>query len=770
MRTNGVAGLVRIIHDGSSRNREVAKRDGRVEPRETETSLKQSVEATSGEPARQHAAQPRTGLSQRRIRDCSRSVHALCALTVFAAASLLMVEAAPAENPKRGVAVVPQVAAGSLPITGDYWALIIGIDQYQHVPKLQSAVKDAQAVREVLVQRYGFGRDHVIELINGQATRERIENALYEVRKKTGPNDSVFIYYAGHGQIDQEDQIGYWVPVEGKAQSPGTFISNARIRDEIGRMKAKHVYLVADSCFSGTLFASGRALPPLNDKFFQRLYANKSRWGLTSGMNEPVTDQGKDGHSVFAYFFLKLLKENKDPYLVPSHIYDQIAPLIGRNTDQQPRSEPLQNAGDEGGQFVFRLASTSGGPVPAPIASGTGSSDEMAAMKKRLEEMEKKLSQQAKPPKTSESPKVASLPSYSQPKQAGKEAVQIDLENQALPLTRQDVERLIFLDGSWSDVKKFLAKALSEPRVPLSFDYKPRCVAEDHLETLQSDYRQEQIIGGHIRSIREERSSLFIRAGQWTEGERVQTSFIVYGQNGRRARLDESVFGAKLELLRKLSCSYGSSGILLKRQGYKTDGAIEFAETYAYDSGGRLKQIVSVGKDRVPTNNSFTYKRTERAVEYVDSLYGERTLVQYDNGGKIVEVSFFRKDGTIIVRYMYAYDSSGARIKEEQEASGFLDITLYDMKGKVAEESHYDSNGELMSRVAYSYDAKGLLTEEAGFNGDGSPYRKRIHTYKFDDMGNWIKQTIIHFAPGSVGGLLGEPVDAMVIYRTISYY
>jgi len=264
---------------------------------------------------------------------------------------------------KRGVAVMPQVAVDSLPITGDYWALLIGIDQYQHVPKLQSAVKDAQAVREVLVQRYGFARDHVIEIINRQATRKNIEDALYQLRKKAGPQDSVLIYYAGHGQIDQEDQIGYWVPVEGEAQSPGTFISNARIRDEIAKMKAKHVYLVADSCFSGTLFASGRALPPLNDKFFQRLYANKSRWGLTSGMNEPVTDQGKDGHSMFAYFFLKLLKENEDPYLVPSHIYDQIAPLIGRNTDQQPRSEPLQNAGDEGGQFVFRLASASGSPV-----------------------------------------------------------------------------------------------------------------------------------------------------------------------------------------------------------------------------------------------------------------------------------------------------------------------------------------------------------------------------------------------------------------------
>jgi formylglycine-generating enzyme required for sulfatase activity len=59
-------------------------------------------------------------------------------------------------------------------------------------------------------------------------------------------------------------------------------------------------------------------------------------------------------------------------------------------------------------------------PAATPQISGA-TAEEMAAMKKRLEEMEKKLSQQAKPPKPSESPKVTGLPSYSQPKQTGKE-------------------------------------------------------------------------------------------------------------------------------------------------------------------------------------------------------------------------------------------------------------------------------------------------------------------------------------------------------------
>ena len=65
--------LARIIHDGSSRNRAVAKRDGHAEPHEAEAYLKQYVEAARGEPARRHA-----GGSQRRMRDWSRSIHELC--------------------------------------------------------------------------------------------------------------------------------------------------------------------------------------------------------------------------------------------------------------------------------------------------------------------------------------------------------------------------------------------------------------------------------------------------------------------------------------------------------------------------------------------------------------------------------------------------------------------------------------------------------------------------------------------------------------------
>ncbi len=345
----------------------------------------------------------------------------------------LVVLAAPAwakqsdvKKPDRDIVARPKVEAGSVPIVGDYWALIIGIDQYQHdVPKLDTAVWDAKAVRDVLVGRYGFIKHRIVTLFNGQATREAIEDAFYSLGQKAGPNDSVFIYYAGHGQTDSGKVRGWWVPVDGKAKSPGTFISNARIRDEIAAMKAKHVYLVADSCFSGTLFGKGRDLPPIDDRFYSTLYANKSRWGLTSGMNEPVTDAGKDGHSIFAYFFLKFLNESQEPYLAPSDIYKAIARVISNNAEQQPVSQPLKNAGDEDGQFVFRLTSASGGPLPPSVRNGRiGSSGEVARLRQELEALMDQMNKsKPEPPKPIEEARARP---YETPQQMGRELISKD--------------------------------------------------------------------------------------------------------------------------------------------------------------------------------------------------------------------------------------------------------------------------------------------------------------------------------------------------------
>lgn len=256
----------------------------------------------------------------------------------------------------RGIGLVettPKVERVSM---GNFWAVLIGIDQYDHWPRLSTAVLDTKDIKEVLEQKYGFTPERVKWITNREATREGILEALEWLLNEAGENDNVLIYYAGHGELDKV--TGYWVPVEARLDKKGAYIGNSTIRDYIGAMKANHVYLVADSCFSGSLFAGlNRSKPDvITGRYFQEVHKRMSRQGLTSGGTEPVNDAGYDGHSIFNYYFLKSLRENDDPYLTASSLFDRLAAGVGNNSRQTPISQPLRDVRDEGGEFIFALS------------------------------------------------------------------------------------------------------------------------------------------------------------------------------------------------------------------------------------------------------------------------------------------------------------------------------------------------------------------------------------------------------------------------------
>ena len=93
-------------------------------------------------------------------------------------------------------------------LQGEYRALLIGIDDYEAMPKLEAAVNDVAALRQVLIERYGFKPDHIRTLLNKAATRGNIENALLRMSRLAAPTDSVLIYYAGHGQYSEDNESG----------------------------------------------------------------------------------------------------------------------------------------------------------------------------------------------------------------------------------------------------------------------------------------------------------------------------------------------------------------------------------------------------------------------------------------------------------------------------------------------------------------------------------------------------------------------------------
>jgi len=242
---------------------------------------------------------------------------------------------------------------------GQYHALVIGIDHYQHHPYLSTAVNDARAVAEVLEGAYGF---HVTRLLDDQATDAAIREALSTLGAKLSPPDSLLIYFSGHG-TKRGRKVGFWIPVNGFENSDANWIVHTEIRSRLSLdvLPARHVLIVADSCYSGVLLKAVAADPEITPRRLREAISKPARQCLTSGGDYPVPDGPKGSHSIFARYFLKELQEPPGQAFVPSDIYPYImantaqnAPEVMRGQVQTPILGIVPEADhEEGGQFVF---------------------------------------------------------------------------------------------------------------------------------------------------------------------------------------------------------------------------------------------------------------------------------------------------------------------------------------------------------------------------------------------------------------------------------
>jgi formylglycine-generating enzyme required for sulfatase activity len=191
----------------------------------------------------------------------------------------------------------------------DSWAVIIGINDYQHprVPKLRYAVNDARAIEGALLAQ-GFRRDRVITLLDRKATRSAIEEVLGDdLRSKVGKDDRVLVFFAGHGKTDRRssgDEEGYLIPVDG---DPGklysTAISMEGLRRLSDRIPAKHILYVMDACYSGYAIYN-RAI---SDDLLDEMVKKPAIQILTAGRQGDQA-QERDGHGVFTQVLLRGLQ------------------------------------------------------------------------------------------------------------------------------------------------------------------------------------------------------------------------------------------------------------------------------------------------------------------------------------------------------------------------------------------------------------------------------------------------------------------------------
>jgi len=183
---------------------------------------------------------------------------------------------------------------------GNYYALIIGINDYDEWPTLKNAVNDASGLRDILIGRYGFLAKNVVLRTDKEATCKTLIHDLRYMAGGLNENDNLLIYFSGHGQLDDIARDGYWIPADGKFKEPTTWITNSAIRNILCSpdVRGKNIMVIADSCYSGTLLR-GVPSPVSHPDRKNALPAEQSRGGYppryrlkVSEPHQSCTDHG----------------------------------------------------------------------------------------------------------------------------------------------------------------------------------------------------------------------------------------------------------------------------------------------------------------------------------------------------------------------------------------------------------------------------------------------------------------------------------------------
>jgi tetratricopeptide (TPR) repeat protein len=199
------------------------------------------------------------------------------------------------------------------------WALVIGISNYEHAEPLRYGASDAAGIAQFLQSPRGGGflQDHIEVLLEGDATREAVLTRISGPRglsKKVKEGDSVFIFIAGHGYV--EDGAGYFVPANASLEeisAGGVFLEHIKTLIEGGLRQARVRVFMADLCNSGR---AGTELSPLTLKIQNLINEELGRIDAKSGLflnllasrsNEYSYERDDIGGGVFTHFVLEAL-------------------------------------------------------------------------------------------------------------------------------------------------------------------------------------------------------------------------------------------------------------------------------------------------------------------------------------------------------------------------------------------------------------------------------------------------------------------------------
>lgn len=246
-------------------------------------------------------------------------------------------EAPPSAVPASDVDRIPSAS----PKPRDHaYAIVVGIEQYQQkLPKADFAAHDAEIVGQYLSRVLGYPEENVVVLLNERATKTGIEKYVEAwLPDHVEKDDTVFIYFSGHGAPNAKTGKAYLVPYDGDpAFVEKTSYPLERLYEHLATLPAKEVVVMLDSCFSG---AGGRSviakgMRPMVLSVENPVLAKGRTVVLAASSGDQVSSTyDQKGHGLLTYFFLKGLQgegdRNKDEKIELTELFDYLRPQVER--------------------------------------------------------------------------------------------------------------------------------------------------------------------------------------------------------------------------------------------------------------------------------------------------------------------------------------------------------------------------------------------------------------------------------------------------------
>lgn len=214
--------------------------------------------------------------------------------------------------------VIPQPIAWAQASAGDLYALIVGVSNYRNptITQLKVSDKDARDFARFLETQSGlFRRVNVKLLTNEQATKAAVEDNLYYWLRKSGKDDTVLLFFSGHGADDpyHPDKFYFVAHDSDPKNLQGTGVNMSGL-EFLRPLDSKRIVLIADTCHAGGYSMQGtKRVEPVFQRFVSQFQESQGRVIITSCQpNELSMEKPGLPNSVFTHYLLEGLSGKAD--------------------------------------------------------------------------------------------------------------------------------------------------------------------------------------------------------------------------------------------------------------------------------------------------------------------------------------------------------------------------------------------------------------------------------------------------------------------------